>query len=103
MTQIGCFDLIAQLVIDLTLETEDVIAEIEVHDLCLRLRLEYTSQILQVFDLTIEQQLVVWEFIVLIASHIPLYLERYAMYKMLARYPYFASTMKNSLVLMTLK
>ena len=40
MIEVLCFDLIAKLVINLTLERKNVISELQIHDLGLRLRFE---------------------------------------------------------------
>ena len=76
VTQVLRLDLIAELVVYLALEREDVISELQVHDLRLRLRFEDAAQVFQVLHLPVEQELAVGEFIILIASHVLLDLER---------------------------
>ena len=76
MTQVLCLDLVAKFVVDLALERQYVITELQVHDLRLRLRLEYSPQVFEVLDLTVEQQLAVGELVVLIACDILLDLKR---------------------------
>jgi hypothetical protein len=103
MHQILRLDLIPELVVDLPLEAEDIVAEVQVHDLRLRLRFEDPPQVLQMLDLAVEEELVVRELVILIAGHITLDLKGHAKHsKMTSPKTYLASTMKNSLVLITL-